>query len=31
MSEFNSALFQANLLYGVDISTDKFEEIGLIA
>lgn len=30
-NDFHSALYQANLLYGVDISSDKFEEIGLIA
>lgn len=31
MQEFYSAMYQANLLYGVDIDGDQFEEIGLIA
>lgn len=31
MQEFYSAMYQANLLYGVDIQVDDFEELGLIA
>lgn len=31
MQEFHTAMYQANLLYGIDIDIDQFEEIGLIA
>ena len=31
MNEFHEAYSQANLLYGLDISPETFEEIGLIA
>ena len=31
MNNFHSAMFQANLLYGVSINPDDFEELGLIA
>ena len=31
MNNFHAAMFQANLLYGLDIKETEFEEIGLIA
>ena len=31
MNKFHAALYQANLLYGIELNSDKFEEIGLIA
>lgn len=31
MQEFYSAMYQAHLLYGIDIQGDDFEELGLIA
>ena len=31
MQDFHAAMYQANLLYGIDIQEDDFEEIGLIA
>lgn len=31
MQEFHSAMYQANLLYGIDLDEEQFEEIGLIA
>ena len=31
MDNFNTAYAQANLIYGVDIPPETFEEIGLIA
>lgn len=30
-NDFHTALFQANLLYGIEMNNDTFEEIGLIA
>lgn len=31
MNEFHYALTQANLLYGIEILPEDFEEIGLVA
>lgn len=31
MNNFHAAMFQANLLYGVEVSPEDFEEIGLVA
>ena len=31
MENFHAAMYQANLLYGIDINPDDFEELGLIA
>lgn len=31
MNDFYTAMFQANLLFGLDIKETDFEEIGLIA
>ena len=31
MSNFHTAMFQANLLYGISMNPDDFEELGLIA
>lgn len=31
MQEFYAAMYQANLLYGIDLEVDDFEELGLIA